>query len=708
MKRTLQLSAILITTSFIFLTTNAFSQICINNPSLQQGSMSSASGSGQLIFSFFENLLDYTDEENNPIRLEICMLGIVPQNGVSSINGNFAFSFFWSYDALTNTFIGIQSVDILGGAGGNISVQYDLISNGSCSPLDVGFVAEIFPPTCMYGINETVDDTESVMNSFFYTYLSTTNSNCFGATGTAYYHSGSGSFNFLWSTGATTSIITGLSAGNYGLSITDPVTNCVYTRTAKVRSDTTCNGGIDGSVIIDHNVADCLQDPTSIISKNRTVYLYKNSLLVNVTKTNASGNYSFIGLGPGNYDVAIESNVLMIYNCGTTNQQSVVLTTQTPNIVVDFVHDITPNENVCVFHNAGVARPGFTQNHSIEYCNLGTTTISTGNVEFVHDPLTHIFTPNPNSTATSYDPSTQTAIWTYTNLLPGECRKLYFQLTIMQPPTVNNGDTLSFQTSLSPFAVDIDLENNYMNQDVIVTGSYDPNDKQNLVGESSWGGAVDISNDQFKYYIRFQNTGTDTAFNVVIKDEIQPNLDISTVRPVSSSHPYTISIEDTNTLVFSFNNILLPDSTTNEPASNGYVCFEIDLQPNLPLGTVIENEAAIYFDFNLPVITNVVTNTITDIQISITDSQSFDGTVAVFPNPTSGMTSLELTLNNADLITVELLSVNGQSLSRLAGNQKFEKGKHTIPLGISELTPGLYLIRVTGNQGAKTLKVVKF
>ena len=55
---------------------------------------------------------------------------------------------------------------------------------------------------------------------------------------------------------------------------------------------------------------------------------------------------------------------------------------------------------------------------------------------------------------------------------------------------------------------------------------------------------------------------------------------------------------------FIFNNIQLPDSNVNEPASHGFVKFKINQRANNPLGTVIENKAGIYFDFNEAVITN--------------------------------------------------------------------------------------------------------
>jgi len=152
-------------------------------------------------------------------------------------------------------------------------------------------------------------------------------------------------------------------------------------------------------------------------------------------------------------------------------------------------------------------------------------------------------------------------------------------------------------------------------------GSFDPNDKSALpIGD---GPEHLISSGQdLEYKIRFQNTGTDTAFTVVIRDTISDVLDMSTFEAGISSHDYILDIEDNNILVFTFNNILLPDSTVNWTASNGFVEFKINqIENNLP-GTIIENTAAIYFDFNEPVITNTVFHTIeTPLVFSILDVQ---------------------------------------------------------------------------------------
>jgi hypothetical protein len=106
------------------------------------------------------------------------------------------------------------------------------------------------------------------------------------------------------------------------------------------------------------------------------------------------------------------------------------------------------------------------------------------------------------------------------------------------------------------------------------------------------------------YTVRFQNTGTDTAFNIVVRDTLDSKVDWNTLEMVSASHNYQLNIKEGNKLTWTFDNIQLPDSNINEAASNGYIIYRIKPKTSLLPGDTIINTASIYFDFNLPVQTN--------------------------------------------------------------------------------------------------------
>ena len=140
-------------------------------------------------------------------------------------------------------------------------------------------------------------------------------------------------------------------------------------------------------------------------------------------------------------------------------------------------------------------------------------------------------------------------------------------------------------------------------------GAYDPNDKQGF--PRGYGDDNRIAPGQdLEYLIRFQNTGTDTAFTVRIADTLSTWLDPASIVPGASSHLYSWSLSGEGIVTFLFENILLPDSNTNLAGSQGFVSFRIRQREQVPLNTVILNSAAIYFDFNAPVITNETRHTI--------------------------------------------------------------------------------------------------
>ena len=186
---------------------------------------------------------------------------------------------------------------------------------------------------------------------------------------------------------------------------------------------------------------------------------------------------------------------------------------------------------------------------------------------------------------------------------------------------------------ISPF-ISVDCQQNI--------GSFDPNDKQAF--PIGYGAEHFIeANTEIEYLIRFQNTGTDTAFTVVVEDVLSEYLDITTIRTGASSHPYSFDIDNGRKLKFTFNNILLADSTTNEVASHGFIKFKVNQIPDNQIGTFIYNNAAIFFDFNAPVITNTVFHEIGEdfiesIIVSTFDVSPEEKRVLVSPNPFSNET----------------------------------------------------------------------
>jgi len=155
---------------------------------------------------------------------------------------------------------------------------------------------------------------------------------------------------------------------------------------------------------------------------------------------------------------------------------------------------------------------------------------------------------------------------------------------------------------------------------------------------------------------------------------------------------------------FTFTDILLPDSTTNLAGSNGFVKFKIAQQADLPDGTVIENKAAIYFDFNAPIITNEFFHTIGDPFgriISSTNEVFYNNRkISIQPNPFHE--NAELFISGAPIKegTLRLYNVLGREVQQqyFVGNQ--------IHLQRSNLHRGIYLYAISvDNQLIATGKI---
>ncbi len=235
-------------------------------------------------------------------------------------------------------------------------------------------------------------------------------------------------------------------------------------------------------------------------------------------------------------------------------------------------------------------------------------------------------------------------------------------------------------------------------------GSFDPNDK--LASPQGYGPEHQILPEQaLEYHIRFQNTGTDTAFRVMVLDTLAPWLDPATVVAGAGSHPYRFELSGTGILNFTFDNILLPDSNVNEAASHGFVKFRVRQRPFTPLGTVIRNQAAIYFDFNEPVYTAEIFHTvgIRHIPTAVLEKPGAVPVIRVSPNPVSR--SGQLWLENMPPTDGRFELFDAQGRLRLQRNI----AGGAIALNAAELPPGLYYFRVfDGLKMAGVGKVVLF
>ncbi|MGH1338205.1 MAG: DUF7619 domain-containing protein [Aureispira sp.] len=233
--------------------------------------------------------------------------------------------------------------------------------------------------------------------------------------------------------------------------------------------------------------------------------------------------------------------------------------------------------------------------------------------------------------------------------------------------------------------------------------SYDPNDKAaQPVGYNSNFHYIE-KNTALDYKIRFQNTGTDTAFNILILDTISPFLDLTTLQMGASSHAYTWSVNG-NVLKVRFSDIMLVDSNANEPLSHGFFRYRIEQVANNPLGSIINNEAAIYFDYNLPIFTNTTFHTVGEnfmVQFIGTDVLEESIALKIYPNPFTHSTTLEINGPTHEVLEVVLYDVTGRIVDRVVGQG------NQVQINRKQLIKGLYFYELKGDgQRLATGKVV--
>lgn len=227
-----------------------------------------------------------------------------------------------------------------------------------------------------------------------------------------------------------------------------------------------------------------------------------------------------------------------------------------------------------------------------------------------------------------------------------------------------------------------------------IVNSCDPNDKWVYPSGLTENHYVDNFS-SLSYLINFQNTGSDTAFTVVVRDTLPELLDVTTVVPGAASHPYTFNIYGEGILEWTFENINLVDSITNEPESHGYLSFDVE-QVEIPInqyGVVISNKADIYFDFNEPVITEPAWVTVWELPLLLSlvpEQQNPVYGIKVFPNPVQSSATIEVNgLAEGQILQLKLFSITGKEVfygESSSGN--------AINIHRSNLHSGMYIYHV--------------
>ena len=316
---------------------------------------------------------------------------------------------------------------------------------------------------------------------------------------------------------------------------------------------------------------------------------------------------------------------------------------------LDFAVQLTaPLTDFCVdLYADQVHRPGFPTRYYLKYQNLANTVSSASLQLTYYDFL-------------QFESATQTPSEHMGNQLSFDLGELpplasgtiviAFTMDISAPLGAEVLSTLTAQIA----EADANSDNNTAELKDIVVGSYDPNDIQVNLAQIN---PTQVANEiELEYLIRFQNTGNYEADRVVVHNKITEGLNLGSINSIRTSHPMSIERSANRELAFVFDNIQLPDSTSNEAESHGFITYRVKVDPSLVLGDTIPNQAAIFFDFNPPIITNIATTTVDDF-VRTRNITAPNTSLHVWPNPVAKGGRIQISTEEAE--TGRLLVFDG-------------------------------------------------
>ncbi|MBD3905234.1 T9SS type A sorting domain-containing protein [Chryseobacterium sp. Ch-15] len=414
-----------------------------------------------------------------------------------------------------------------------------------------------------------------------------------------------------------------------------------------------------------------------------------------ITSGSVSGN--MIANSTGNYSIPLQAETHTI----TPISENPAYWTISPTfLTVTFPAQTSPlTQNFCLTANGNhndlevvilpitAASPGFDAKYKIVYKNKGTTTQAGTLVFNYNDNLMNFL----NSTVAPNSQTTGILNWSFTNLLPFETKEIILTFNLNTPtqtPALNGGDILHYTAQINGTTDETPADNIFtLNQTVV--NSFDPNDKTCLEGTAITQTQV---GEYVHYLIRFENTGTANAQNIVVKDEIDiSKYDLSSLVALNASHSFVTRITG-NAVEFIFENIQLP---FNNATNDGYVSFKIKTKSNLTLGDSFSNTAKIYFDYNHPIITNTYTTTVQNV-LSTSEISNDKTELSIYPNPVKDVLNIQ---SKNQIVKAEIYDVNGRILvsTSLKGNS----------IHVSELPKGNYIIKLFSKDKATVHKFIK-
>jgi len=449
---------------------------------------------------------------------------------------------------------------------------------------------------------------------------------------------------------------------------------------------------IQGKIYVDNN-NDCIYNSgDSIInSYSPSVNPTFNNNPFNAYNISSSGTNGYTIDIQESYFTSVDVSINPLYQFVFPNNgcaPSSYTFNSLPQTGADFILQCADLDLSVSGNSAGLIRPTVPFLYYPSATNIGCDPES-GVLNLILDPNV-IYNP-ANSSNPADIVSGDTLKWNYSNLT-NVSNGAYWQsfiggVELTPNASLNVGDVINFQIFTHTPVNDVNINNNTINLSYTLVNSYDPNYKE--VSPKGYGvpGYISLITTKLTYTINFQNTGNAAAINISVLDSLHTNVNPNTLRILNSSHTMNPVWAENSVIKFNFDNINLPDSTSDEINSHGFVTFEIELNSNLSIGDQIKNTAYIYFDNNSPVITNTTLNTL-EVE-SIEELSGLNNmTVQVYPNPTNGVTNFMIKNLASGKNIFTLYDISGKILI----SEQFSKNNFQIDA--SQFKKGLYIYKI--------------
>jgi len=427
---------------------------------------------------------------------------------------------------------------------------------------------------------------------------------------------------------------------------------------------------IKGIVFIDRN-NNLVRDENEPAVANVKVSANEGAVVV---ETNHKGEFAVL-LGEGAHSLSLDQDILF-----RSDIQHIITD---PDSIYEFpVPYLEPVNNLKVAVTPiAFARPGFITGYKITLQNSGNNYVNNALLSFNYPSLLDFTKTDVQFASHISDVLT----WNLNSVAPGEKKEIrvYFQVPA---ETDLLGTEYIVSAEGKGNSEEKILLSNQASHTSLITGSYDPNDK--AVTPKGPISETQILQGQFlDYTIRFQNTGTDTAFTVIVRDTLEDKFDLSSVELISASHNYEF-LQRGKAMRWTFTDINLPDSTKNEPESHGYARFRVKLKNTLVNGNVIRNYAAIYFDFNDPIITNTVSTEINSVVVANLTPGKLKK-FSVYPQPAKDIVFINDNFNTSGNGWASITTLSGQVINQIPFNKQ---QSDTITIPLTEIKGGMYIL----------------